>query len=390
MSVKAKGSTTPKLGEKLTLTAVEGTEGNDGEGYGNLVDGKTTSENGTKWCLRFTSEGAYVILKAESAVKVSGYSFTTGNDNASNAGRNPKSWTLYGSDSQDGDWTEIDAVTDDAAMQDQNFAKFDFVLTDAPNAYQYYKFMFTENQGASVMQLSEIALYGPVCAHEWKNEGEAVAVTCTEDGYQLQKCGKCGSTRRVDVVPAKGHNYQDGENGPECTVCHQVCCASLTTAEGAVTYYENIKDALDVAWLNIGCTVKLYTTATCDEKLEYSGTFTIDLNGQQAAFRLMISYGSNITLINTADTQATFGGDSIDDPVVYAHDGTVTVGQSDGSNGDIRFQKNGNTACLDEPFAIGWNGNASLYGGTYMGLSCDESAKLYHYLPAGFGLCGQQ
>ena len=381
---EATGST-PTLGKKLTLGAVASyPNGYDGETYFKLVDGRTTAENGTKWCFTFPSGGAYVILKAESAVTISGYSFTTGDNNATEHGRNPKSWTLYGSnkvsDWADSDWTEIAAVTNDKTMQNQNFAKFDFVLTTAPSAYQYYKFQFSENQGANVMQLSEIALYELDCEHDWKNVDAAVPVTCTTDGYQLQRCGKCGSTKKVDIVRAKGHDYKDGK----CTKCYHVCCASLTTADKDVYYFENIKDALDKAQGYDGCIVKLYSTATYDKQYECGGTFTIDLNGQQAAFRLMISYGSNITLINTAEEQATFGGDSIDDPVVYAHDGTVTVGRSDGSDGDIRFRSKDNTGSSNETFKIYKYSKPSLYGGSYMGITCDESAKLYNYLPAGF------
>ena len=369
---------TSTLGEKLTLEAVASDPyGYDGEGRQKLTDGDT----GTKWCFTFPSGGAYVILEADSAVTISGYSFMTGNDNASNTGRNPKSWTLYGSDSQDGDWTEITSVTDDTTMQDQNSTKFDFVLTTVPAAYQYYKFAFTANQGAKAMQLSEIALYGSDCEHEWQNEGDAVAVTCTTDGYQLQKCSKCGSTKRVDIVRATGHDY----GGPKCTKCNHVCCAALTTAGNDVSYFENIEDALNKARNYDGCTVKLYSKATYDKQFDaYGSTFTIDLNGQQAAFRLMISYNSNITIINTADTQAIFGGDSIDDPVVYAHDGTVTVGRSDGSDGDILFRSKDNTGSSNETFKIYKYSKPYLYGGSYMGITCDESAKLYNYLPARF------
>ena len=378
LAAEGESSGTPTLGETLTLEAVASDPyGYDGEGRQKLTDGDT----GTKWCFTFPSGGAYVILKADSAVTISGYSFTTGNDNATETGRNPKSWTLYGSDSQDGSWTVIDSVTDDTTIQDQNFAKFDFVLTTVPSAYQYYKFAFTANQGAKVMQLSEIALYGAVCEHEWQNEGDPVAVTCTTDGYRLQKCSKCSSTQRVNVVRAKGHNYENGT----CTVCHQVCCAALTTAGNDVYYFENIKDALDKAQGYDGCTIKLYSKATYDKQFDaIRSTFTIDLNGQQAAFRLMISYGSNITLINTAEKQAIFGDDSIDDPVVYAHDGMVTVGRSDGSDGDIRFRSKDNTGSSNETFKIYKYSKPSLYGGSYMGITCDESAKLYDYLPAGF------
>ena len=70
--------------------------------------------------------------------------------------------------------------------------------------------------------------------------------------------------------------------------------------------------------------------------------------------------------------------------MVYVYNGTVTVGRSDGSDGNIRFQKKGNTGPSNETFVIGWYGNASLYGGSYMGFSCDKNAKLYYNLPTGF------
>ena len=208
------GTITPALGEKLTLEAVGGTDGFENEGCGNLVDGKITAEDGTKWCLSFNSEGAYVILRAASAVVISGYSFTTGNDNAKETGRNPESWTLYGSDSPDGAWTQIVSVDGDTTMHDENYTQYDFVLTTAPAAYQYYKFEFRTIKSGSVMQLSEIALYGPSCEHDWQNEGEAVAATCTEGGYQLQKCSRCGASKKTDITTALDHDWQEAATTP--------------------------------------------------------------------------------------------------------------------------------------------------------------------------------
>ena len=71
---------------------IGGTEGYSGEGPGNLVDGDIK----TKWCLEH-KEMSWVIFKTPEAMQVTGYAITTGNDNAENHGRNPKSWTLYGS-----------------------------------------------------------------------------------------------------------------------------------------------------------------------------------------------------------------------------------------------------------------------------------------------------
>ena len=77
----------------VTFTAKEGTAGfSTSEDFGKLIDGKYTSKDGTKWCLDFTENGSsYIIFSASEAIQVTGYSIVTGNDNASETGRNPKS-----------------------------------------------------------------------------------------------------------------------------------------------------------------------------------------------------------------------------------------------------------------------------------------------------------
>ena len=47
-----------------------------------------------------------------------------------------------------------------------------------------------------------------ICAHDWIT-AEVVAPNCTEGGYTLHSCNKCGATRKTDFVPEGGH--QDGE-----------------------------------------------------------------------------------------------------------------------------------------------------------------------------------
>ena len=56
----------------VTFTAKEGTAGfSTSEGFGKLIDGKYTSEDGTKWCLNFTSNGsAYIIFSASEPIQV--------------------------------------------------------------------------------------------------------------------------------------------------------------------------------------------------------------------------------------------------------------------------------------------------------------------------------
>lgn len=88
----------------------------------NLFDGNTD----TKWCFDF-SQKAYVIFKASRLGAVSGYTITTGNDSGDYAGRNPKSWTLYGSNDQK-NWTIIDQVSNDVVLQDENATAYNYKL----------------------------------------------------------------------------------------------------------------------------------------------------------------------------------------------------------------------------------------------------------------------
>ena len=121
----------------VTFTAKEGTVGFSNESFDKLIDGKFTSDDFTKWCLSFPSEGAYIIFSASERIQLTGYSMVTGNDNADsgNAGRNPKSWKLYGCNDESAgrgseSWVLIDEVTNDTKLEDLNYKRFDFTLSN--------------------------------------------------------------------------------------------------------------------------------------------------------------------------------------------------------------------------------------------------------------------
>ena len=120
----------------VTLSALAGNpEGYDNETYANLFDG-----NNTKWCCAFDSKkGAYVILKASKAGVPVGYTITTGDDNETwGAGRNPKSWKLYGNnEGENGAWTLIQAVENDTKLQDKNCTSYDFTC-EGSTSYKYF------------------------------------------------------------------------------------------------------------------------------------------------------------------------------------------------------------------------------------------------------------
>lgn len=140
----------------------EGSAGyNSGENYDKIVDGLTS----TKWCLTGgTGNDVYNIFHATRPIYVTGYKITTANDNSQYNGRNPSSWTLYGStvDSypakDDASWEVIATVTNDTKLQDVDFTTYTYTLpSETTKAYQSFKWVITERKGggSGVIQVSE-------------------------------------------------------------------------------------------------------------------------------------------------------------------------------------------------------------------------------------------
>ena len=210
----------------VTFTAKEGTVGfSDNESFDKLIDGKYTSKDGTKWCLSFPSEGAYIIFSASERIQLTGYSIVTGNDNASNSGRNPQSWAIYGCNDESAgrgseSWVLIDEVTNDTKLEDLNYKRFDFTLSNPlSEKYQYFKMEITATKGASVLQMSELILTYSTCNHQWVKTDDVVAPTCTEGGYDVYKCSVCQLTKKEsNNVAALGHQWVSGTVvAPTCT-----------------------------------------------------------------------------------------------------------------------------------------------------------------------------
>ena len=238
-----------------TLTHVRnsgGFEQNEIEGRYNdetadlLFDGNAS----TKWCYNAPSSNspAWVIFKASTQGIICSYTITTGSDNSSNTNRNPKSWKIYGSNDE-GDnktWTELVKVTDDETLQDQDSKPFTFTVSpSSTNAFLYYKWEITENQGESVFQVSEFSITYSNCK-DGQHEVEitlvkAKAATCIEKGYsqdfyQCNYCRKCYSdqagTTEINIANITT-DYADHTRGTDdefCTVCHNPQHAGTTDA----------------------------------------------------------------------------------------------------------------------------------------------------------------
>ena len=141
----------------VTETALSGpgeVNGNS-EGYEKLFDGNA----GTKWYYKGADSPAAIIFSTDRAVKALRYSLTTANDHTNYAERIPKAWTLYGGDSENGEWTVIAQHTENDNCI-QNVGNQQEVTFDIPNpaSYQYYKLDF-ESSVSTEIQFSEFKLY---------------------------------------------------------------------------------------------------------------------------------------------------------------------------------------------------------------------------------------
>ena len=282
----------------VTFTAKEGTVGFSNESYDKLIDGKYTSEDGTKWCLSFSSaDGAYIIFNASEAIQVTGYSIVTGNDNAQEAGRNPKSWALYGcNDASAGrdseNWVLIDQKNDDTVLQDENYQKYDFTsLSNPPSVrFLYFKMEITAIHSGTVMQMSELILaYSPTCDHQWVKTGDVVAPTCTEGGYDVYKCSLCQLTKNVaNDNGALGHDWKsgtvvpptcttDGYTPQTCSRCHAEQIINIVNATGHQWGNDDVCDVCQInnTVLNIpqgdGTLANPYKISTVGELFWFAG-----------------------------------------------------------------------------------------------------------------------
>lgn len=186
-----------------TVALAEGTEARSTgytvlsgpEGSGNLVDGDPE----TTWCMTL-EEGSNpnVIFQTPQPLTITGYSITTGIDNAENPGRNPVGWRLYGSNDYSTDplagysWMLLDEVSNDQVLEDKNTQKYDFLFSEMPTtSYKYYWLQVFGAKSGNTFQIGEFAVWR--CEHEWEatgtvppteDEGSCIIYTCTKCGYQ--------------------------------------------------------------------------------------------------------------------------------------------------------------------------------------------------------------
>ena len=220
----------------VTLTALKGNpEGmSEAENFKKLFDGKKTEGNSSKWCCSFYGS-AYVIFEASKAGVPVGYTITTGNDNETFGGRNPKSWKLYGNNTGSNDaWELIDEVSEDKVLKDKNYASYEFTCK-CSTSYQYFKWEISAIHSGRTLQVGEFKLKLQTCSHKNTDGSDAlgeviknVEPTCTEHGYTTHKCSLCNSIVKV---------YKDDVLKPHKLTHHALKAATCTEA-GNIEYWQ--------------------------------------------------------------------------------------------------------------------------------------------------------
>ena len=167
----------------LISTPYDGTAGFiQNEGFDNIFDLDVNS----KWCVN-PFEEAYVIWETSEIIRPTGYIIVTANDNATYTGRNPASWTLYGScdDTQplrgSNTWEIIDRVEGSTALPDTNYTEHYFEIPRS-GAYDYYMLIIDEVQSGTVMQISEFALLYKHGDYVFSNSASGNTIPHSGDG----------------------------------------------------------------------------------------------------------------------------------------------------------------------------------------------------------------
>ena len=220
----------------VTFSALAGSpEGmSEAENFKKLFDGKKTINDFSKWCCSFYGR-AYVIFEASKAGVPVGYTITTGNDNETWGGRNPKSWKLYGNNTGSDDaWELIDEVSDDKVLKDKNYTSYDFTCK-CSTSYQYFKWEISAIHSGRTLQVGEFKLKLQTCSHKNTDGSDAlgdviknVEPTCTEHGYTTQECSLCNSIVKV---------YKDDVLKPHTLTHHEAKAATCTEA-GNIEYWQ--------------------------------------------------------------------------------------------------------------------------------------------------------
>ena len=219
-----------------------------------------------------------------------------------------------------------------------------------PNEQPYANFLasgslFYAYEDGVLGELLDVSKY-----NQYGNQGKMVAVRCPHESVQFD---------------ATANRYL-------CNVCKTSVSsgAMLIKADGSSTYYADQTAALAAAQASSDSTLKLLDDWVGRQFTAERGTFTLDLNGKKLYDRqnggsypvLLVTGTANLTLINTADTQAQvlcYSPSSIARAIeINSANARLQVGNTDGSASNIDVPHYRSAAALYVT-----DGTVRLYGG---------------------------
>lgn len=171
------------------------------ENWSNLADGSMD----TKYCSAFSGRASF-FFDAGSEVEPFGYRIGTANDAASNAGRNPLCWTLWGSNTRseeadDDSWVLIDEQTGLTPLPATNQTACDYTLLHAVTDLQMASAEASVPVGGSVqLQVDVKPRSMSAIPLQWNSSNEAVATVDATGRVTARSLGRC-------VVTAQAPDY---------------------------------------------------------------------------------------------------------------------------------------------------------------------------------------
>lgn len=230
------------------------------EHLASLVDKNPT----TKWYVNLTNAASTLPISAiyplTTPAVVTGYSLTSANDSSN---RNPKAWTVYGSNAassatnvEDASWVAIDSRSNQTLA---NYYQRNFYSIASPGSYQYYMLKVTELNGETVkFQLADWTLLS--------SSGSGASTLSTS----VQDVRSVSTTSGASAVRYSGSNIVTGHSSTVNTLHNglDVLVGDQTGLQYSVfpTNTESTPVAVDVEYTNAdgSNTARLSTSGLSD------------------------------------------------------------------------------------------------------------------------------
>ena len=264
-----------------SYTATAGTAGNSSsEGYASLVDNKTS----TKWCIVQTgntwSNTAYIEFYSAAPIIPVQYVLTTGNDNASYHGRNPKTWVIKAKVNSGDSWTTIASESNNNTMENVNYTPYTFNCNNSSNtAYKYFRFEVSAIQSGGVFQLSELHFLVGQSAPTWSGSSN----------YYISnfKVTKGSTTLLENPTSGTAHQNNDYYNTKTITASPGDALSCQITCNGTSSATFGYAMWVDFDGNGLTSSDKVFGTSSYANS-PYTGTLTIPANTPPGEYRVRI------------------------------------------------------------------------------------------------------